>query len=58
MDRSWAAIAGIGFIVLPLIGGIAAAEQVIKVTIVDFVFANILHISDLFAQRGFDYQTL
>src|ERR1051325_8648829 len=43
-------VAGVGFIMLPLTWRIATAKQMKKMTVVDFSFTNICHISNLFTQ--------
>ena len=43
---------------LPLTGRITLTEQVIKMTVMDFIFADIFHFSNLFAQITFDRQNL
>ena len=43
MDGRGTAIAGAGLVMLPLFRWIAAAEQVIKMTMVDFLLADIIH---------------
>jgi hypothetical protein len=56
MDWRGATIAGTGFVMLPLFGRIIAAEQVIEMSAVDFILANVLHVSNLLAQVRIDAQ--
>src|ERR1041385_7986701 len=43
---------------LPLIWRITTAEQMIKMSMVDFIFTDVVHVANLFTQIGIDFQTL
>jgi len=50
MNGIYTTVAGTGFIVLPVIRRIATTEQVKKMPVVDFIFSDVLHVSNLFSQ--------